>query len=85
MPANGVTFTMADSAERRVRAISNQLAPASQSSGTGLPAVVQVASKGPRLAGKVAIITGTERHPFIHPSIHQMHQRDSGREYSLAL
>jgi len=44
---------MSDSAQRRVQAISNQLKPGE------LPPVHRVAAKGPRVAGKVVIITGT--------------------------
>ncbi|KAK3386902.1 hypothetical protein B0H63DRAFT_142043 [Podospora didyma] len=48
---------MSESAKRRVEAIGNQLAP---SSGSGLPAIKKIApdSNGPRVAGKVIIITG---------------------------
>ncbi|AEO71248.1 uncharacterized protein THITE_2123436 [Thermothielavioides terrestris NRRL 8126] len=43
---------MSDSAKRRVQAIGNQLADSS------IPAVFKVAPSGPRVAGKVVIITG---------------------------
>ncbi|KAL2020550.1 hypothetical protein VTK56DRAFT_8350 [Thermocarpiscus australiensis] len=49
---------MSDSANRRLRAIGNQLTPGPE--GSSLPAIARVApsSSGPRVAGKVVIITG---------------------------
>ncbi|KAK3941793.1 hypothetical protein QBC46DRAFT_381990 [Diplogelasinospora grovesii] len=53
-----------ESAKRRVQAISGQLAPAppssasSQADSESLPSVIKVAPDGPRVAGKVVIITG---------------------------
>lgn len=49
---------MAEAAKRRVRAIGNQLAP-----GGSIPSIAKVAPAGPRVAGKVVIITGIVRHP----------------------
>ncbi|GAB1313455.1 hypothetical protein MFIFM68171_03665 [Madurella fahalii] len=44
---------MSESAKRRVQAISNQLAP-----GSSIPSIAKIAPAGPRVAGKVVIITG---------------------------
>ncbi|KAK0634578.1 hypothetical protein B0T17DRAFT_484929 [Bombardia bombarda] len=50
---------MSESAKRRVQAIGNQLAPSSSPS-SSIPAIAKVApdSNGPRVGGKVVIITG---------------------------
>ena len=60
---------MADQARQRIEALGNQLSPSTNGSGAvssastegALPPIRQVAGKsaGPRLEGKVAIITGT--------------------------
>jgi hypothetical protein len=47
---------MSDAAKRRVGAIANQLAPPSE--GSTIPPILKVAPAGPRVAGKVVIITG---------------------------
>lgn len=54
---------MSDSANRRVQAIGNHLA------GGSIPAISKVAPSGPRVGGKVVIITGT----LIHLLEHRLH------------
>lgn len=51
---------MSESAKRRVQAIGNQLAP-----GSSIPSIAKVAPAGPRVAGKVVIITGRYCSPFL--------------------
>lgn len=49
---------MSNVAKDRIEALGKQLSPAANSNGASAPKRIAGPSNGPRLAGKVAIITG---------------------------